>query len=60
MKVNNGLVLLLFTLLANTGWSAAPNVIVIVADDLGWSDVGFHGNEIIQTPSLDRLAAEGV
>ncbi|MEP5765241.1 MAG: sulfatase-like hydrolase/transferase, partial [Halieaceae bacterium] len=37
-----------------------PNVVVIVADDLGWADVGFHGNTEISTPALDRLAAEGV
>lgn len=37
-----------------------PNIIVIVADDLGWADVGFHGNTQIDTPSLDRLASEGV
>lgn len=36
-----------------------PNILYIVADDLGWQDVGFHGSEI-QTPSLDRLASEGV
>ena len=36
-----------------------PNVIVMVADDLGWNDVGFHGGDI-DTPSLDRLAAEGM
>lgn len=36
-----------------------PNIIVMVADDLGWSDVGFHGNTEIDTPSLDRLASEG-
>jgi arylsulfatase A-like enzyme len=36
-----------------------PNVLVIVADDLGWADVGFHGGDI-ETPSLDRLAAEGI
>jgi len=36
-----------------------PNVMVIVADDLGWADVGFHGGDI-DTPSLDRLAAEGM
>ena len=37
-----------------------PNVIVIVADDLGWSDVGYHGEDQIETPSIDRLAREGV
>ena len=36
-----------------------PNVVVILADDLGWADVGYRGGEIA-TPSLDRLAAEGV
>ena len=36
-----------------------PNIIIMVADDLGWSDVGFHGGAI-ETPSLDRLAQEGV
>jgi hypothetical protein len=37
-----------------------PNVVIFVADDLGWADVGFHGEESIETPSLDRLAREGV
>ena len=41
------------------GAAEQPNVIVMVADDLGWADVGFHGGDI-DTPSLDRLAAEGV
>lgn len=36
-----------------------PNVLVIVADDLGWADVGFHGSKL-PTPNLDRLAREGV
>ncbi len=35
-----------------------PNILYIVADDLGWADVGFHGSDI-RTPSLDALAAEG-
>lgn len=36
-----------------------PNILVIVADDLGWNDVGFHGNEI-KTQNLDKLALEGM
>ena len=39
--------------------SVPPNVIVIVVDDMGWNDVGYHGSEI-QTPTIDRLALEGV
>ena len=37
-----------------------PNVVIFLADDLGWADVGFHGNKQIDTPSLDRLAREGM
>ncbi|MFR9602946.1 MAG: sulfatase-like hydrolase/transferase [Rikenellaceae bacterium] len=37
-----------------------PNVIFIMADDLGWGDVGFNGNKVIQTPNLDALASEGI
>jgi len=36
-----------------------PNILFIIADDIGWKDVGFHGSDI-QTPNLDRLAAGGV
>jgi len=37
----------------------APHVVLIVADDLGWGDVGYHDSEI-QTPNIDRLARDGV
>jgi len=57
------LLLFIFTAIASATapaqTPARPNVIVMVADDLGWNDVGFHGGDI-DTPSLDRLAAEGM
>ena len=36
------------------------NVVLIMADDLGWGDTGFNGNSQIRTPHLDRLAANGL
>ena len=37
-----------------------PNFILILADDLGYADVGFHGLEDFTTPNIDRLAASGI
>jgi arylsulfatase A-like enzyme len=37
-----------------------PNIVVLVADDLGWRDTGVYGNRVIRTPSIDRLAASGL
>ena len=37
-----------------------PNIVLIVADDLGYADLGFQGVEDIPTPSLDALAAAGL
>lgn len=36
-----------------------PNIILIMADDMGWSDIGCYGSEIL-TPNIDRIAGEGV
>jgi arylsulfatase A-like enzyme len=36
-----------------------PNILIIIPDDLGWSDVGFHGS-VVKTPNIDKLAESGV
>src|SRR5262245_56809935 len=36
-----------------------PNVVFILADDLGWGDLGCYGNRFLPTPNLDRLAKQG-
>lgn len=38
----------------------APNIVFILADDLGYGDLGCYGQRVLQTPRLDRLAREGV
>src|SRR5262245_19427623 len=58
-KVTSLLASLCF-LLFNSSVPAAdrPNIVFLLADDLGWSDVGFHGSEI-KTPNIDKLASGG-
>lgn len=47
------------TALSAEGSPVKPNIIFILVDDMGWSDIGCYGSEI-ETPNLDRLAQEGV
>ncbi|HDP34150.1 MAG TPA: sulfatase, partial [Candidatus Hydrogenedentes bacterium] len=46
--------------LAQAGESRKPNIIYILADDLGYGDLGCYGQETIKTPNIDRMAAEGL
>ncbi len=60
-----GRILLLIGVMSIGGLSAQPpkqppNVVVILADDLGWADLGCYGSTFYETPNLDRLAANGV
>lgn len=48
---------------AETNGQAAtppPNIIVIMADDLGWGDISLNGADLIDTPNMDRIGLEGV
>ncbi len=46
--------------LANARIDNRPNIVLMMADDLGYGDTGFNGNKIIQTPYMDNLAEQGV
>jgi uncharacterized sulfatase len=51
--------------LALSGWAfpkskSRPNIVFILADDLGWSQLGCYGSRFYQTPNIDRLATEGI
>lgn len=45
---------------ARAGDVRQPNIILMMADDLGYGDTGFNGNEVIKTPHLDQMAKDGV
>ena len=57
--------LLLGLLLSATGFGSAAaerplNLVFILADDLGWNDVGLYGSKFYQTPNIDALARRGL
>ncbi len=52
--------LALFPFIAAHGQQEQPNFIVIMADDLGYGDLGIYGSTLIKTPNLDRMSLEGV
>ena len=64
LKFNNLFYLLLLFFLLNSCSkkenNSSPNIIYILADDLGYGEVGYNGQEIIQTPNIDLLASNGI
>ena len=59
MKNKFFIVLIIFSLLL-VHQRLTPNVIIIISDDQGYADVGFHGSKEIFTPNIDRIAKNGV
>ncbi len=56
------LTLLLIPVVADAGGPkrSKPNILVIVADDLGYGDIGIHGGKAVPTPNIDKLARRGI
>ncbi len=46
--------------LQRTDSSGRPNIVLVVADDLSWHDIGCYGNKDVRTPNVDKLATQGV
>ena len=59
-KVNIGVAVFVLGLIVSSKLQAAPNIVIILADDQTWSDTGCYGSPIVKTPNIDHLASEGL
>lgn len=59
MKTLTSVITLLATLSLSKCQTTKPHILLIIADDFGYNDIGYQGSEI-KTPNLDKLAGEGV
>ncbi len=46
--------------IAPTASAVPPNIVVFLADDVGWKDIGCYGNDVVRTPNIDSLAERGL
>ena len=53
------LALIFFIVASGLLESKTPNILIILADDLGWNDVSYHGSEI-PTPNIDKIISSGI
>ncbi|MBJ90972.1 MAG: sulfatase [Woeseia sp.] len=58
--MNRALILFLVWLTSDSLWAKQPNIIFVLADDLGWAELGCYGNKFNETPHLDALAKRGL
>ena len=47
-------------MITSSASAATPNIVLLMADDLGWGDTAYNGHPHLQTPSLDRMARDGL
>ncbi|MFC7335952.1 sulfatase [Haloferula chungangensis] len=60
MNIKHSICLILLLVGSTTAQAGKPNIVFIIADDLGWADVGYNGAEFYETPNIDALCKSGM